>query len=156
MTNQLIDEIGLLQRHKCRLQLCVERCNIWWKNISKWKVLITNSFTSPTSSNLYMTSSARVTFVITASSGAASNLHYCVTIHVTDESLKSGDDVTGWSVERSLKDFYELHEQLKEVWWRHRFSRSYLQFSVQWLGEAMESSKDSNFQISRIQPKIFE
>ena len=48
-------------------------------------------------------------------SGSAANFHYCITIRLSDDSDVKGDEVTGWSVQRTLKDFQNFHESLKKV-----------------------------------------
>ena len=51
------------------------------------------------------------------SSVGAASVIYCVTVRLTDVLPydDASDDVTGWSVERSMKDFNDLYDKLKKV-----------------------------------------
>jgi len=98
MMKRLVREITALQQNKSRLQLRVERYNLWWKNLNDWSIIISEPYFN----------SNQVT------SGSATNFHYCITIRLSDDSDVKGDEVTGWSVQRTLKDFQNFHESLKK------------------------------------------
>ena len=48
-------------------------------------------------------------------SGNAANFHYNITIRLSDVDDIKSDEVSGWSVQRTLKDFQSFHESLKKV-----------------------------------------
>ena len=44
MMKRLVREITALQQNKSRLQLRVERYNLWWKNLNDWSIIISEPY----------------------------------------------------------------------------------------------------------------
>nr|CAB3266459.1 sorting nexin-25 [Phallusia mammillata] len=93
--DQLKHEIQVLQHQKLKQQLHIERTNMWWDHMGKWDASIESVGLSDDEGPVVPTYT-----IVVQCSGAP--------------FYRSNDDVSGWIVSRTLTEFHELHQSLRE------------------------------------------
>ncbi|XP_076809566.1 sorting nexin-25-like isoform X2 [Clavelina lepadiformis] len=93
--DQLNRDIQKLQHAKCMQQLHIERTSAWWDHMGMWNASIEKVHASQTD-------------------GLATPVYTIIVQCSGVPFYETTDDVSGWIVARSLNEFHDLHQRLKE------------------------------------------
>uniref|UniRef100_H2YU39 PX domain-containing protein n=1 Tax=Ciona savignyi TaxID=51511 RepID=H2YU39_CIOSA len=105
VTEQLEQDIKVLQRAKMREQIHMERTDAWWEHMGSWVATVQD-----------------VNLELDAPEAGGGPV-YTVIVQCSGVPLyEATDDVSGWVVTKCLDDFHNLHQSLKEYssWLRKR------------------------------------
>nr|XP_026696627.1 sorting nexin-25 isoform X2 [Ciona intestinalis] len=100
VTEQLEEDIKMLQRAKMKQQIHMERTDAWWEHMGSWAANVQDAYCQQDSSEGSLNGGGPLYTIVVQCSGVS--------------LYEATDDVSGWVVTRCLSDFHNLHHSLKE------------------------------------------